>query len=54
VLHVAVRWLERLGFQRVERQQIAGKLLFVWNQASAGDASAPARRQASGKGSAPS
>jgi hypothetical protein len=28
---VAVRWLKRLGFQPAERQQIAGKLLFVWN-----------------------
>src|SRR5712692_5700344 len=35
---VAVRWLKRLGFQPAERQQIAGKLLFVWT----------AGRQASG------
>jgi hypothetical protein len=32
---VAVRWLKRLGFKPAERQQIAGKLLFVWNRASA-------------------
>ncbi len=53
---VAVRWLKRLGFQPAERQQIAGKLLFVWNQASASDAGAPpgGRHQESGKGSAPS
>jgi hypothetical protein len=31
---VAVRWLKRLGFQPAEHQQIAGKLLFVWNQES--------------------
>src|SRR5258708_755111 len=31
---VAVRWLKRLGFQPAEHQQIAGKLLFVLNQAS--------------------
>jgi hypothetical protein len=28
---VAARWLKRLGFQPAEHQQIAGKLLFVWN-----------------------
>jgi hypothetical protein len=28
---VAIRWLKRLGFQPAEHQQIAGKLLFVWN-----------------------
>src|SRR5882672_5314616 len=33
---VAVRWLKRLGFQPAERQQIAGKLLFVWNRRTAG------------------
>jgi hypothetical protein len=27
---VAVRWLKRLGFRPAERQQIAGKVLFVW------------------------
>ena len=48
---VAVRWLKRLGFQPAERQQIAGKHLFVWNQASAPPGG---RHQGSGKGSAPS
>jgi hypothetical protein len=37
---VAVRWLKRLGFQPARRQRIAGKLLFVWNRDSTGDASA--------------
>jgi len=37
---VAMRWLKRLGFQPAEHQQIAGKLLFVLNQASASDAGA--------------
>jgi RimJ/RimL family protein N-acetyltransferase len=27
----AVRWLKRLGFEETERQDIAGRLLFVWN-----------------------
>jgi hypothetical protein len=40
---VAARWLKRLGFQPAERQRIAGKLLFVWNQESG------SRRQESGK-----
>jgi hypothetical protein len=47
---VAVRWLKRLGFQPAERQQIAGKLLFVWNRESARQESG-VRSQASGVGS---
>ncbi len=35
----AVRWLKRLGFRPAESQRIAGKLLFVWNRASACDGS---------------
>src|SRR5262249_5739562 len=46
---VAVRWLKRLGFQPAERQQIAGKLLFVWNRRAAG-----IRDQESEKGKRPS
>ena len=47
---VAVRWLKRLGFQPAERQQIAGKLLFVWN---AGQQGSVIRDQESRKGKAP-
>jgi hypothetical protein len=28
----AVRWLKRLGFAAAERQDIAGRVLFVWNR----------------------
>jgi RimJ/RimL family protein N-acetyltransferase len=28
----AVRWLKRLGFARAERQDIEGRILFVWTQ----------------------
>jgi hypothetical protein len=42
---VAVRWLKRLGFQPAERQQIAGKLLFVWNRAGAGQDSGVGKQQ---------
>lgn len=35
---VAVRWLTRLGFKPMQGQQIAGKLLFVWNRESVADA----------------
>jgi hypothetical protein len=34
---VAVRWLKRLGFRPAERQQIAGKLLFVWESQESGE-----------------
>jgi hypothetical protein len=32
----AVRWLKRLGFEAAERQPIAGRVLFVWTNRSAG------------------
>jgi hypothetical protein len=35
---VAVRWLKRLGFVPAQRQRIAGKLVFIWNRASASGA----------------
>jgi hypothetical protein len=31
----AVRWLKRLGFEEAERQDIAGRVLFVWTNRSA-------------------
>jgi hypothetical protein len=50
---VAVRWLKRLGFQAAERQQIAGKLLFVWTPGGRHQVSG-IRYQESEKGKRPS
>jgi RimJ/RimL family protein N-acetyltransferase len=32
----AVRWLKRLGFEEAERQPVAGRVVFVWINRSAG------------------